>query len=139
RVCNGIIGSQCECMAKFPFCRSQVPVVAHGHFAEDSVSVSELGIELQGPLAGFLRFRFSIARGQPVIGYLAENGGRRSQASVSLRVIWIVVYRLLKKDDAAAQVTAAAPGKFTLKEGVTGVDNLRRRGVNGSRLHKRLR
>jgi len=136
---SGIIGGQFNGAAQFSLGRAQIPVVTHGYVAQDSVWFSELGIELQGTLRGFLRFWLGFAGRQPVVGYLAENGRRRSETSISFRVIWIVVYGLFEKSDAAAQVTAAAPGKFTLKEGVTGVGNLRCSGVHSSGLQRRRR
>src|SRR5229473_4764201 len=121
---RGIVCVKLNRASQFPLGGGQIPVIAHGHVAEDGVSFGKAGIELQGALGEFPCLGLGLARGDAVVGRLAENGGGLGEASVGLRVRRIVVNGLLKKYDAAAQVAAAAPSKLTLMVGEAGVGNL---------------
>ena len=130
---SGIIGIQFNGAAQFLLGGGQVPVVTHGHVAKDGMSFSESGIELQGPLGGLARSWFGLSGGHSVVGHLTQNRGRPRETRVGFRVRWILADGFLKKCYAASQVEAAAQGEFALMVGVTGLSNLGRGGVNGSR------
>src|SRR6266478_182169 len=128
---SGLIGTQLNGAPQFFFGGGEVPVVTHGHIAENGMSFREPGIELQGFLCGLARFWFAVTRRHSVVGYLAQNRRRRSQSSIGFRIGRIVVNGLIKESNEASQVSAAAPGEFALLVSVAGFSNLGRGRVNG--------